>query len=208
MKSRDVLRVAVPAAVLFAAALLCSCTTTNLASNRTGWSDYATVAIKDYTVVGIVRVVSEEVTRRGFLGIVHSHKGSQVTYDLLVSEAKKIGADDIINVRIDRTDKSLHGVFDWLVGYTEKYAYTANALAIKYTQAVAGSFADGASGPSGMGGGRLRKPIPLPRLRSSRAGTARTGGSRRWPWHNSRGWVCMEDMQPWTMARNVSKEET
>ena len=153
MKSRDVLRVAVPAAVLFAVALLCSCATTNLASNRTGWSDYATVAIKDYTVVGIVRVVSEEVTRRGFLGIVHSHKGSQVTYDLLVSEAKKIGADDIINVRIDRTDKSLHGIFDWLVGYTEKYAYTANALAIKYTQAVAGSFADGASGPSGMGGG-------------------------------------------------------
>ncbi len=131
----------------------CSCATTNLTSNRTGWSDYATVAIKDYTVVGIVRVVSEEVTRRGFLGIAMSHKGSQVTYDLLVSEAKKIGADDIINVRIDRTDKSLHGIFDWLVGYTEKYAYTANALAIKYTQAVAGAFADGASGPSGMGGG-------------------------------------------------------
>jgi uncharacterized protein YbjQ (UPF0145 family) len=153
MKSRDIFRVAGPAAVLIAVALLCSCTTTNLASNRTGWSDYATVAIKDYTVVGIVRVVSEEVTRRGFLGIAKSHKGSQVTYDLLVSEAKKIGADDIINVRIDRTDKSLHGIFDWLVGYTEKYAYTANALAIKYTQAVAGSFTDGAGGPSGMGGG-------------------------------------------------------
>jgi uncharacterized protein YbjQ (UPF0145 family) len=153
MKSRGVLRVAVPAAVLFAIALLCSCATTNLTSNRTGWSDYATVAIKDYTVVGIVRVVSEEVTRRGFLGIAHSRTGSQVTYDLLVSEAKRLGADDIINVRIDRTDKSLHGIFDWLVGYTEKYAYTANALAIKYTQAVAGSFADGAGSPSGMGGG-------------------------------------------------------
>ena len=141
MKLRGVLRVAVPAAVLFTVALLCSCTSTNLASNRTGWSDYATVAIKDYAVVGIVRVESEEVTRRGFLGIVESRKGSQVTYDLLVSEAKKIGADDIINVRIDRTDKSLHGIFDWLVGYTEKYAYTANALAIKYTRAIAGSVA-------------------------------------------------------------------
>jgi hypothetical protein len=153
MKSRDIFRVAVLAAVLFAAALMCSCTTISLASNRTGWSDYATVAIKDYTVVGIVRVESEEVTRRGFLGIVESHKGSQVTYDLLVSEAKKIGADDIINVRIDRTDKSLHGIFDWLVGYTEKYAYTANALAIKYTQAIVGSFGDGADSLSGMGGG-------------------------------------------------------
>ena len=101
--------------------------------------------------------MSEEVTKRGFLGIAKSYKGSQVTYDLLVSEAKRLGADDIIKVRIDRTNKSHHGIFDWLVGYTEKYAYTADALSIKYTQAVAGSFADGASGPSDMGGG----PGPL-----------------------------------------------
>jgi len=154
MKSMDVLRVAGLAAALFAAALLSSCTTTNLAGNKTGWSDYATIAIKDYTVVGIVRVVSEEVTRRGFLGIAYSHTGSQITYDLLISEAKKLGADDIINVRIDRTDASYHGLFDWLVGHTEKYAYNANALAIKYTQAAAGHLTHvGASGPSGMGGG-------------------------------------------------------
>jgi hypothetical protein len=153
MKSRDVLRVAGPAAVLFAVALLSSCATTNLASNKTGWSDYATIAIKDYAVVGIVRVMSEEVTQRGFLGIAYSQTGSQVTYDLLISEAKKLGADDIINIRIDRTDESFRGIFDWLIGYTEKYSYTANALAIKYTQAAAGYLADGASGPSGMGGG-------------------------------------------------------
>ena len=153
MKFTNVPKVAVLAAVLFAVGLLCSCATTNLTSNRTGWSDYATIAIKDYTVVGIVRVASEEVIQRGFLGIANSHTGSQVTYDMLVSEAKKLGADDIINVRIDRTDKSLHGIFDWLFGYTEKYAYAANALAIRYTQAAAGYVADGASGPSGMGGG-------------------------------------------------------
>ena len=151
MKGQDFHRVAGLAAVLFAAALLCSCATTNLAGNRIGWSDYATIAIKDYTVVGVVRVGSEEVIRRGFLGIAHSHTGSQVTYDLLISEAKKLGADDIINVRIDRTDRSLHGIFDWLVGYTETYTYKANALAIKYTQAVAGSFTDGSRGPSGTG---------------------------------------------------------
>jgi uncharacterized protein YbjQ (UPF0145 family) len=153
MKSRDILRVAGPATVLFAAALLSSCTTTNLASNRTGWSDYASIAVKDYTVVGIVRVVSEEVTRRGFLGIAYRHTGSRVTYDLLISEAKKLGADDIINVRIDRTDASRHGIFDWLVGYAERCTYTANALAIKYTQAVAGYLPQSASGPSGLGGG-------------------------------------------------------
>jgi len=100
-----------------------------------------------------VRVVREEITRRGFLGIANSHTGSEITYDLLIGEAKKLGADDIINVRIDRTDASLHGTFDWLFGYTEKYAYTANALAIKYTKAVAGNLTDAASRPSGMGGG-------------------------------------------------------
>jgi uncharacterized protein YbjQ (UPF0145 family) len=147
MKSINVLRVAGFAAVVFAAAFLSSCTTTNLASSRTGWSDYANVAIKDYTVVGIVRVVSEEVTQRGFLGIANSRTGSQVTYDLLISEAKKLGADDIVNVRIDHRDESFHGIFDWLVGYTERYAYTANALAIKYTQAVAGYLADGDRAP-------------------------------------------------------------
>ena len=163
MKFRNVPKVACLVAVAFAVALLSSCTTTNLASNKTGWSDYATIAIKDYTVVGIVRVASEEVTQRGFLGIANSHTGSQVTYDMLVSEAKKLGADDIINVRIDRTDKSLHGIFDWLFGYTEKYAYAANALAIRYTQAAAGYVADGASGPSGMGGGpRLTESAASP----------------------------------------------
>lgn len=145
-KSRNLSRLAGPAALLFATALLGACTTTNLANNRTGWSDQATIAIKDYTVVGTVRVVSEEVTQRGFLGIANSHTGSQVMYDALISEANKIGADDIINVRIDRTDKSLHGVFDWLIGYTEKYEYTANALAIRYTEAVAGY--GGLSAPS------------------------------------------------------------
>jgi len=164
MKSRNVPRGAGLAAVLFAAALLSSCTTTNVAGNRTGWSDYAAIAIKDYIVVGTVRVVSKEVTQRGFLGIVNSHTGSQVTYDLLISEAKKLGADDIINVRIDRTDESLHGIFDSLFGYTEKYAYTANALAIKYTQGVAGHFADSTSGASqrGEGSGLTAPAAPEP----------------------------------------------
>jgi hypothetical protein len=153
MKSRDILRAAGLAVVFSVAVLLAACSTTNLASNRTGWSDYAAIAIKDYVVIGTVRVESEEVTQRGFLGIANSHTGSQVTYDVLLQEAKKLGADDIINVRIDRTDKSVHGIFDWLVGYTERYAYAVNALAVKYTQAVAAHFAEGAARPSGMGGG-------------------------------------------------------
>ena len=125
---RDGLRVAGPAAVLFAVALLISCTTTNLASNRTGRSDYATISIKDYTVVGIVRVASEEVTQRGFLGIANSRTGSQVTYDMLVGEAKSSGP----------STSSTSGSIARTRAFIEKYAYTANALAIKYTQAAAG----------------------------------------------------------------------
>lgn len=146
------------AAALFAVALLGSCATTNLTSNRAGWSDYAAIAVKDYTVVGTVRVVSEEVTQRGFLGMTDSHTGSQITYDMLIGEAKKLGADDIINIRIDRTDESFHGIFDWLVGYTEKYVYTANALAIRYTQAAASC-----EGVSVQGAGaRAAEPVSSP----------------------------------------------
>ena len=147
-RGRGPLAAAGLAPTLLAAVLLASCTTTDLASNRTGWSDYATIATKDYAVVGIVRVVSEEVTQRGFLGVANSRKGSEITYDLLIAEAKRLGADDVINVRVDRTDASLHGTFDWLFGYTEKCTYTANALAIRYTKAVAGSRAD------------YRRPVP------------------------------------------------
>jgi hypothetical protein len=169
MKSRGFLGMAGLAAVLFAAALLSSCTTTNLASNRTGWSDYATISIKDYTVVGIVRVTSQEITQCGFLGIARSYTGSKVTYDLLIGEARRLGAHDIINVRIDRADQTFHGVFDWLVGYTEKYAYTANALAIKYTQAVAGHGSHSASGASGSGA-----PTGLAELSAPGPGEAHT----------------------------------
>jgi hypothetical protein len=176
MKTGNIVRVAGPTAVLLLVALLSSCSTTNLASNRTGWSDYATVTVKDYTVVGIVRVVSEEVTQRGFLGIANSHTGSQVTYDLLIREARKLGADDIINVRIDRTDESLHGIFDSLVGYTEKYSYTANALAIRYTRAVAGYFADGASGFPRAGGRTGLAESAAPGPAGVDAATAPTGG--------------------------------
>jgi len=152
MKFKDILERGGLATVLVAAVLTSSCTTTNLSGNKTGWSDYASIAVKDYAAVGIVRVECEEVTRRGFLGIAFYHTGSKVTYDLLIDEARKLGADDVINVRIDRTDKSFHGIFDWLVGYTEKYTYSANALAIKYTQAAAGYFPRGNDAATGTGG--------------------------------------------------------
>jgi hypothetical protein len=136
MNSRKVLKAVAVGVALVAVVLVGACTTTNLGSNTTGWSDYAAIAIKDYTVVGIVRVTSEEIKKRSIFGIVDSHKGSQITYDMLIKEAKALGADDIINVRIDRIDESVHiPILEWLIGYTEKYSYVGNALAIKYKDA-------------------------------------------------------------------------
>jgi hypothetical protein len=159
VNNKRALRATGLAAVVAAAVILGACTTTNLGSNRTGWSDYATITTKDYAPVGIVRVTSEEVKKRGFLGIVSSHRGSQITYDMLISEAKSLGADDIINVRIDRIDESMHGTtpaFEWIFGYMEKYSYVGTALAIKYKDAYPDfrqvTQADN-PGTGGMGGG-------------------------------------------------------
>jgi len=142
------------AVVLIGALGIGACTTTNLVSNKTGWSDYATITTKDYAPVGIVRVTSVETKKRGFLGIVSSHKGSQITYDMLIGEAKALGADDIINVRIDRVDQSAHSTLaaiEWIFGYTETYSYVGTALAIRYTDAQPGtrteSHATGAAQP-------------------------------------------------------------
>jgi len=122
-------------AVILLAASLSSCTTSNLTTNKTGWSDYAGIAIKDFTVVGHVRVESEEVTVVSPLRINTSHTGGKVTYDMLLAAAKKAGGDDIINVRIDSVGDSKRSLFDMFTGYTAKRTYIGNALAIKYTTA-------------------------------------------------------------------------
>jgi hypothetical protein len=84
-------------------------------------------------------LVSAWVDKRGVFGIATSHTGSQITYDMLIREAQALGADDIINVRIDRLDRSVHSTvpfFEWIVGYTEQCTYTGTALAIRYKEAI------------------------------------------------------------------------
>lgn len=49
-------------------------------------------------------------------------------------EAKALGADGIINVRIDSVDESVHGTIpaiEWIFGYTETYSSIATVLAFK-----------------------------------------------------------------------------
>jgi hypothetical protein len=160
MKSR--LQTVVQLAAVLLVLALASCTTTDLTTNKTGWSDYSTIAIKDYTTVGHVRVTSSEVTTVGFLRLTSASEGSKVTYDMLLAEAKKLGADDIINVRIDEQVRgSRNLILDNIIGYTQTTDYVGNAMAIKYTTAQPNFRPDGASGDSGMlpSGG-------LPNLRS------------------------------------------
>ena len=122
------------AAVLLAsiALLTVGCTTTDLTTNKTGWSDYAEIAVKDFDPVGVVRVTSKEVFRVEPFGFKKSSTGSKVTYDMLIAEAVKLDAHDIINVRIDVANKSSSSPFDFFTGSTKEIEYIGTALAIKY----------------------------------------------------------------------------
>jgi hypothetical protein len=55
-----------------------------------------------------------------------------------MAEAARLGADDIINIRIDTTDRNnrVPRFIEFFTGYTYTYYYKASGLAIKYTGAV------------------------------------------------------------------------
>ena len=112
---------------------LSSCTSTalpevNFAYPHTGGSNNASIVVKDYESLGIIFVKSTEVIDGN-----GNHTGSKITYDMLMLEAKKIGADDVLNVRIDVNQKENFSANGERIGTT--FNYTATALAIKYTAA-------------------------------------------------------------------------
>ncbi|MDR0669317.1 MAG: hypothetical protein LBF95_04470 [Treponema sp.] len=124
--------------VLLAAALavLAGCTSVDHTTNRVGWSSYAEVAVKDYEALGIVTLESQEVYTRGPLGFTKSLKGTRIVWSDLMNEAAKLGADDIINVRIETNNLGETSFLDFLTGYTITFKHKATALAIKYRGAV------------------------------------------------------------------------
>jgi uncharacterized protein YbjQ (UPF0145 family) len=84
----------------------------------------APIAVKDYETLGIISAKSSEV-----LDTNGNHTGSKITYEKLILEAEKLGADDIINLKID-----INEIRDTSVRPIQTtYNYTATALAIKYT---------------------------------------------------------------------------
>jgi hypothetical protein len=125
--------------LLIATLVLSGCASQNAA--RTGWSEYTTVPDKDYTVVGPV--------------VVNPSNERTVSTELM-AEAQKLGAHDIINVRLDEEFDSL-GV---------KRILTASAVAIKYTTTIlpkdeaspTAALASGGGGSSDDGGGSTASP--------------------------------------------------
>ncbi|MCL2138087.1 MAG: hypothetical protein FWH41_00975, partial [Treponema sp.] len=102
---------------------------------RAGSANNAALAVKDYLTLGIFWVSSTETIDGD-----GNRTGSQITYEMLMREAQKLDADDIINIRIDV--KQIHEFvrssdFSSIISKTT-YIYTANALAIKYTAATGG----------------------------------------------------------------------
>ena len=149
---------------------LAGCSTTNLTTNTTGWSDYAEILTKDYEVVGHVRVETSETKTVSPLALNTTIEGSKVTYDALLQEAIDMGADDVINVRIDRVEDSSSGLLQFLTGYETNYTYYGNGIAITYLEPLADSaptqsHPDAELGGSGFGSaGAFELPLPIPSL--------------------------------------------
>ncbi|MCL1819001.1 MAG: lipoprotein [Spirochaetaceae bacterium] len=124
--------------IIFAAALavLAACSTTDFRTDTVGWADSVDVAVKDFVSVGIVTLEAREVVSTGPLYLFTEHSGGRITHAALFAEAAKLGADDIMNVRIDIKTEEKATFFDWLTGSSTTYVYTGTALAIKYTTAV------------------------------------------------------------------------
>jgi uncharacterized protein YbjQ (UPF0145 family) len=121
--------------LLIAAVLaLAGCTSVDHTTTKVGWSSYADIAVKNYEAMGVVFLESQEVFEYKPLGLAKSLKGSRIVWSDILAEAVKLGADDIINVRIETTNQTERVRFiDFFTGYTLTYKYKATALAIKYT---------------------------------------------------------------------------
>jgi len=98
---------------------------------QSGSSNNASIAVKDYQAVGIIFVKSTEI-----IDVNGNHTGSKITYERLMLEVQKLNADDFINLRIDVNYVQEYDSNNVLT--RTLYNYTANALAIKYTTAIAG----------------------------------------------------------------------
>lgn len=83
------------------------------------------LAVKDFVVVGRIRYEVQSKTA--------NKEENLISYDQLLQKAYALGADDVINVRVDKRRKTTLPR-----GNSPLRTYVVNALAIKYTNAVPG----------------------------------------------------------------------
>ena len=112
-----------------------SCTTTTSPVVNYSYPDSGTfndeeIGVKDYVTLGIIFVKSSEVVDGN-----GNHSGSKITYEMLMLEAQKLGADDVINIRIDINREEEYSPGERLP-FRITFNYTASALAIKYTGVI------------------------------------------------------------------------
>ena len=122
-------------AVLFGVIVL-GCATPGSKMTSHGEAIQIPVLSKDFTILGHITVKSTAV----FNGDGEITSGSKITFEMLLNEAYKLGADDIANLRIDEyAKKTMTEVIQagspvMIPGF--ETSYTATALAIKYISPV------------------------------------------------------------------------
>lgn len=176
------------AVTLVAVMSLCACSSaTKKGGSRTytsteaGKISTAQIAVKDYDVKGMIFVESKVTT-----DIAGARNGSGITYEMLMKEADKLGADDVINVRIDVVESDKHNdVYnknqvtgdETFVGReltSREYVYKASALAIKYTKAIGVP-----SGASFETVATVKEIAPVATAVSAAAASAKKGSSAK-----------------------------
>jgi hypothetical protein len=106
---------------------------------HSGATQNVNLAVKDFESKGIIFATFTVTTDRN-----NENTGSQPIWTALMEKAAERGADDIINIRIDKTEvfdaidieDSVSGEFKERKYRKKTIVWTANALAIKYTNAV------------------------------------------------------------------------
>jgi len=94
-------------------------------------SQASLVPEKNFNGIGLIFVESAAIIdSRG-----NVIEGSKITHEMLMREAQKLGADDIINLKIDERISALSAEERTKPEYrgARRYEFKANALAIKYT---------------------------------------------------------------------------
>jgi len=111
--------------------------TSNMMMIRDGQVLQLNTVEKDYTILGLIFLESSATIDHNGNVI----EGSKITFEMLMREAEKLGADDIMNLRIDEIMTTGLKRSTGMIGsggvpiYEEQdgtVIYKANALAIKY----------------------------------------------------------------------------